>query len=108
MLHRLSMSNLVWFVGILFLFSASFPIWLGLNDIAVEGIFTWSDGSNVTYKNWNRGEPNNLTGEDCVQLIKEQWNDVPCNINNTFVCKIGCAAFSGIFWSQYEFKIEKK
>ncbi|XP_077993136.1 lymphocyte antigen 75-like [Glandiceps talaboti] len=32
-------------------------VWLGMNDIEEDGVYVWSDGSNVTYVNWAVGEP---------------------------------------------------
>ena len=36
--------------------------WIGLNDVAVEGGFVWTDGSAVDYVNWYSGEPNEYGG----------------------------------------------
>jgi streptogramin lyase len=33
-------------------------LWIGLNDIQVEGTFVWVSGQPVTYTNWILGEPN--------------------------------------------------
>ena len=42
---------------------------IGLNDIASEGNFVWSDGSPVTYTNWApTGQPDNMGGQDWVEL----------------------------------------
>jgi len=41
-------------------------LWIGLNDVALEGTFVWADGTPVGYTNWNAGEPNNSTGNDPV------------------------------------------
>lgn len=46
-------------------------LWIGLNDIAVEGLFEWVSGQPVTYTNWAPGEPNdnpNVGGEDLGAL----------------------------------------
>lgn len=52
--------------------------WIGLNDIAQEGTFVWSDGSPVTYLRWRSGEPNNAGGgEDWGELESGgDWNDL--------------------------------
>jgi len=52
--------------------------WIGLNDVANEGAFVWSDGSPVDYTRWRSGEPNNVGegGEDWGQFEGGQWNDL--------------------------------
>ena len=41
-------------------------IWIGLNDRALEGRMERSGGVPVTCEFWKDGEPNDITGEDCV------------------------------------------
>jgi hypothetical protein len=59
-------------------------VWFGLNDIEEEGVFTWSDGTKLTYTNWNADptEPNGGVVENCVTAIwghdTARWVDVPC------------------------------
>ena len=36
--------------------------WIGLNDVAEEGTYVWSNGDPVNYFNWHPGEPNNYWG----------------------------------------------
>ena len=45
-------------------------LWIGLNDIAADNFFVWSDGQTVTYTNWNVNEPNDFSNrnEDCVEM----------------------------------------
>ena len=54
---------------------------IGLNDIKKEGAFVWADGTAVNYTNWEKEEPNNHFGEDCVAIshvLGKKWNDVRC------------------------------
>jgi hypothetical protein len=54
-------------------------IWIGFNDVSLEGSFEWSDGTPVKYTNWNPGEPNNSGGvEDYAELLGSngRWNDL--------------------------------
>jgi len=56
-------------------------LWIGLNDLAVEGTYEWIDGSPLGYLNWNAGEPNNgAGGEDYTCMVKDSatgaWNDL--------------------------------
>ena len=71
--------------------------WIGYNDIGTEGTWVWSKaGATSTYTNWNGGEPNNSSNEDCAVLNPYDtgasgtgggWNDVSCNDSNRFICE---------------------
>ncbi|EAT41960.1 AAEL006456-PA [Aedes aegypti] len=72
-------------------------VWIGANDIAEEGQFTWqATGENVTYTNWKPGQPNNYGGkEDCVHIqytanVDFQWNDDQCSKKKYFICEKYC------------------
>ena len=69
-------------------------LYLGFNDVAVEGTFVWDSGSTSLYTNWAAGEPNNTHGrEDWASMVGKRaagasnyglstWNDIP-NIAST-------------------------
>ncbi len=60
-------------------------LWLGLNDVAVEGVFEWTSGDPLVYTDWNAGEPNNSNNEDMVHTIETDpflWNDINEGTNN--------------------------
>merc|ERR1712210_218930 len=69
-------------------------VWLGGNDIEVEGTWKWVDCSpwNATF--WARGEPNNNGGaEHCLHHVFNypsclygKWNDEPCRREQGFLC----------------------
>ena len=68
------------------------PIWIGLNDIASEGRFSWPDGTPFLYKNWARGHPNNNGNADCVAMPAEQpgalWFSLQCQEELAYVCSM--------------------
>jgi len=58
-------------------------LWIGLNDAASEGAFTWISGDAAAYRNWSSGEPNNYGGNENYAYIgyptfaDGTWNDQP-------------------------------
>ena len=44
-------------------------LWIGLSRSSYFTGFTWSDGSPVSFTNWNSGEPNNANNEYCVEMF---------------------------------------
>lgn len=64
-------------------------LWIGLNDIASEGVYEWASGGGAPYTNWASGQPDNyiwndpVNGEDHVQMYgfgsqygPGFWNDM--------------------------------
>ena len=49
--------------------------WIGFTDKDQEGNWVWTDGSTITYTNWNIGEPNNSRGYEDYGII--YGNDDP-------------------------------
>ncbi|XP_031550580.1 uncharacterized protein LOC116288006 [Actinia tenebrosa] len=67
-------------------------VWIGLNDLNKEGNFVYSDGSEVTYKNWNKDEPDDFANfQDCAAILlsndKYSWSDQPCGLELPFICR---------------------
>ncbi|KAI4879714.1 hypothetical protein NFI96_013867 [Prochilodus magdalenae] len=64
--------------------------WLGATDVAQVGVWVWTDGSAFDYINWNSGEPNGGTNENCLMMnyIQVNWNDFPCE---GYPCSSVCA-----------------
>ncbi len=70
------------------------PVYIGLNDTAVEGTFQWQNGDAVTYTNWSPGEPNDASGNEDYTFMYNSglWNDIPAaslfqyvlEVNTTF------------------------
>jgi hypothetical protein len=63
-------------------------VWIGLNDLAEEGSFVWSDDEPLGYSNWRRGEPNDgYDGEDAAQMNTDgTWNDRGHNAALPYIC----------------------
>ena len=69
-------------------------IWIGINDIDQEGVFVAVDGSDITYTNWDSGEPNHDWNEDAVIIRvghskrQKAWNDSNRYNRERFVCSL--------------------
>ena len=67
--------------------------WIGLNDLATEGLFNWVDGCPFRFRYWAPNQPNDFRGEDCVHTLGVghgyMWNDVDCSICHQYTCKKG-------------------
>lgn len=76
--------------------SARQECWMGLNDIADEGTFKWSDESTTQYAKWGPGQPNSHGGnQDCGALDTTGtgiyfggWDDGTCSADLPFICKM--------------------
>uniref|UniRef100_A0A8C4RDW1 Macrophage mannose receptor 1-like n=1 Tax=Erpetoichthys calabaricus TaxID=27687 RepID=A0A8C4RDW1_ERPCA len=67
-------------------------IWIGLKDINMTN-GTWSNGETFTYRNWNKGDPNNnFVSCGCMYYHRNEtnhngtWNDCGCRHSQTFIC----------------------
>ena len=72
-------------------------MWIGLNDLEVEGDWKWSDGTGLgVYSNWGYRKPSNWQNQDFV-IIKRgfmgadffdaQWNDLNCGRPFFYLCE---------------------
>jgi hypothetical protein len=64
---------------------------IGINDVAREGTFRWSNGEKPVYLNWLAGEPNNAGGgEDFGIMIPSSglWNDIPDGISRPAIIEV--------------------
>ena len=43
--------------------------WIGLNDIATEGLFSWMDRCPDKFRFWAQSQSNDFSGEDCVHTL---------------------------------------
>lgn len=69
---------------------------LGAADLRADGGFTnpdggwaWNDGTPLSFSNWQTGEPNGGTNENCLhQYDNGRWNDAPCDGLDNLVCQV--------------------
>ena len=62
-------------------------IWIGLNDIDVEGDYVWIDGTPFDYENWE--DKQDTISENCVRISVNDggWNDIACStLYFGFIC----------------------
>ena len=51
--------------------------------------FVTSEGKPQKYFHWGRGEPNDLGGENCVEMkLSDLWNDIKCSTKFPFICEL--------------------
>ncbi|XP_041817070.1 macrophage mannose receptor 1 [Chelmon rostratus] len=66
-------------------------LWVGLNDQRNQMLFEWSDHSQVTFAQWQTGEPSHATNhqEDCVLIRGKdgKWADNMCEKTYGYICK---------------------
>ncbi|CAJ1085707.1 type-2 ice-structuring protein-like [Xyrichtys novacula] len=63
--------------------------WVGGNLAHQVTSWLWSDGTRFTYENWCQGDPQNGSGNNCMQVNYSEskcWNDGNCNEVLPFVC----------------------
>ncbi|XP_050412516.1 C-type mannose receptor 2 [Patella vulgata] len=61
------------------------PYWIGGNDLDVDGVWKWSDGSPIISGAWSPGNPSNV-GE-CLMLHGLAFNDAGCGNILPFICE---------------------
>lgn len=66
-------------------------LWIGLNDQKTQMYFEWSDGTQVRFIKWQRGEPQYIANvqKDCVLMSGENgyWADYFCEMELGYICK---------------------
>ncbi len=69
--------------------SFSDEFWIGANDLAMEGVFEWADGTPWDLEAWAPREPNDYNSvEDCVSMeAADGWNDIECAKVKVYVCR---------------------
>ena len=70
--------------------------WIGYNDLAVEGVYTWSDGSPTGYEKWRSGFPvgDAYGNQDCIHTFGGlEWKEYYCSDDMRAICKMPRHAF---------------
>lgn len=65
-------------------------VWLGLTDVVDEDQYVYSStGYKSRYLNWDKGQPNGGTGENCAALPMKgrKWHDYSCDRKCFYVSK---------------------
>jgi hypothetical protein len=63
--------------------------WAGEADSVDEDSWVWDAPVSSVYANWNPGEPNDASGEDCLEINPNSsgWNDLACSAVLDYVCE---------------------
>ena len=70
-------------------------LWIGYNDLNIEGKWSWIDGS---VSNYNYSGFNQTGNGDCVEIIETTnneliWTDSQCSNNRSFICNISLVTY---------------
>ncbi|XP_075894955.1 C-type mannose receptor 2 [Nelusetta ayraudi] len=74
--------------GLLTGYSAA--LWIGLNDLDIQGGWQWADSSPLKYLNWETEQPKNAEEENCAVIRTEssgRWQNRDCSVALPYVCK---------------------
>jgi C-type mannose receptor len=69
--------------------------WLGMTERVKERQWQWTDGSPMSYQNWDWGQPENFDDniggidEDCTMIMAKtgKWHDELCSKKRAFICE---------------------
>jgi endonuclease I len=64
--------------------------WIGLRYInTTYAQWAWSNGEQLNFTKWKKGEPNSIREEHCAEIIKnvKVWNNLPCHRELAWICE---------------------
>lgn len=67
-----------------------YGMWLGARDGRVNGAFEWENRELLTFENFERGQPDNEAGVQCIEKRNDgryRWFDQPCGSALRYVCE---------------------
>ena len=61
----------------------------GLSDANDEGDWVWLDGFPTYYSNWDAGQPDHGSNENCLEVSAGMWGDTSCGTNSQtgYICQ---------------------
>jgi hypothetical protein len=66
----------------------SLPVWIGLDDLAVQGMFMTVKNARATFTPWAANEPSTRSGQDCVRAISAtQIATDQCGVKRAAICE---------------------
>ncbi|XP_017310429.1 C-type mannose receptor 2 isoform X1 [Ictalurus punctatus] len=73
-----------------FLTGYSSTLWMGLNDLDLNGGWQWSDSAPLKYLNWETDQPNHEDDQNCGVIRTEssgRWQNKECSMALPYICK---------------------
>ncbi|XP_066497650.1 C-type mannose receptor 2 [Hoplias malabaricus] len=74
--------------GLLTGYSAA--LWMGLNDLDLNGGWQWTDSSPLKYLNWETDQPKHEEDQNCAVIRTEssgRWQNRDCSVALPYICK---------------------
>ncbi|XP_036408999.1 C-type mannose receptor 2-like [Megalops cyprinoides] len=68
----------------------SSTLWIGLNDLDINGGWQWADSSPVKFLYWEPDQPNHSDEENCAVIRTEmtgRWQNRDCSMALPYICK---------------------
>uniref|UniRef100_A0AC34G5L9 C-type lectin domain-containing protein n=1 Tax=Panagrolaimus sp. ES5 TaxID=591445 RepID=A0AC34G5L9_9BILA len=64
--------------------------WFGLTDLKSKGNWSWIDETQLNFVDWDKGQPQNMSGFDCAEVILNsgKWQTGNCFDEKPYVCMV--------------------